>query len=224
MIFLLIFLLLAVSHVHCSIGTSEDEHTPPEMNERKEPTGERTNQLVHIISKENQTHSLMESFALRNRTVLISRETGKAENENEDSDVHELSIIFSNDAARHEDNYSNSTEIIQVSMASTQNYSFGDIFFSIINNTQRIVSYHSSSEAEDTKQERDIHETADDKRVIVIKIEVRKKSIMKPKILNEQKLNVTTTINALKTISENKKFNKILNTPIYYGDFEIVYT
>ena len=58
----------------------------------------------------------------------------------------------------------------------------------------------------------------------MIKIEVRKKSIMKPKILNEQKLNVTTTINTLKTISENKTFNKILNTPIYYGDFEIVYT
>ena len=97
-------------------------------------------------------------------------------------------------------------------MASTQRYSFGDIFFSIRNNTQRIVSYHSSSEVKDIRQERDIHETVDDKRDIVIKFEVSKTSMVKPNIVNEQKLNVTTTINTLNKISEKKTFNKILNT------------
>ena len=97
MIFFLIFLLMPVLNVPCSIGAPEDDHKPSETNERKEPIGERLNQQVHIISKENKTLSLIESFALRNRTVLIFRETGKAENKRGDSDVHELSISFSND-------------------------------------------------------------------------------------------------------------------------------
>ena len=58
----------------------------------------------------------------------------------------------------------------------------------------------------------------------MIKVEVRKKSMVKPQIINKQILYVTTTINPPKTISENNKFNKILNTPIYYADFYIVNT
>ena len=106
-------------------------------------------------------------------------------------------------------------------MVSTQNYSFSDIFIRIRNiNAQGTVPNYPSSEDEKYLKV-DIQEPGDDKREIVLKQEVRKKLKMKPKILNQQELNVTTLINTLKTNSENKTFKKILNTPIYYGDILI---
>ena len=103
-----------------------------------------------------------------------------------------------------------------VPIVSTQNYSFSDIFIRIrnINAQGTVPSYPSSEDEKDFKV--DIQEPGHGKREIVLKQEVRKKLMMKPKILNQ--LNVTTLINTLKTISENKTFKKILNTPIYYGD------
>ena len=219
MIRLIIFLLIPVEYLHRILGTSQDGHIP-EGNERKEPTGERMNQKVHIISKENKTHSLMESHELRNGTFVIFVETGKAGKENEENYFNEVSIILNNDGTGHEDNNSSSTEMIQVPMASTQNYSFSDIFISIRNiNAQGIVpSYSSSEDVKDFKLESDIQEPGDDKRDIVMGKKVWKKIMMNPKILNQQELNVTTTINTLKNFSENKTFKKILNTPIFYGD------
>ena len=97
------------------------------------------------------------------------------------------------------------------------------LFFSIkIIDTQGIVSnYLSSDDDKDIKLESDIQELSDDKRDFVMKKEVPKTIKMKPKILNQKKLNVATTINTLNTISENKTFKKILNTPTYCGHIKI---
>ena len=93
------------------------------------------------------------------------------------------------------------------------------LFFSIKNiDKQGIVSnYLSSDNDKDIKLESDIQEPGDDK----MNKEAREKMMTKLKILNQQELNDTTMINTLKTISENKTFTKILNTPIYYGDIWI---
>ena len=207
---LLIFLLVHVEYLHCK--------QKPEKNERKdkEPTG-TLNQQVHFILKKNKTHSLMESLVLSNMTVVIFVETGKAGKESEENDFNEVSINLSNDGNGHEDDNSRSNEMIQVPMASTQTYSFSDIFISI-RNIKALGIVPSYSRSEDDKLEINIEEPGDDKRDIVLKKEVGKKIMMNQKILNQQELNVITTINTLKTISENKTFTKILNTPIFYGD------
>ena len=155
---LLIVLLVHVEYLHCKQKKERKD---------KEPTG-TLNQQVHFISKKNKTHFLMEFLVLSNMTVVIFVETGKAGKENEENVFNEVSINLRNDGNRNEDDNSMSNEMIQVPMASTQTYSFSDIFISI-RNIKALGIVPSYSRSEDDKLEINIEEPGDHKRDIVLK-------------------------------------------------------
>ena len=208
MIFLLIFLTVSVQW---RLVLSLEEWSP-ERGEKKE-VRERMNHIVYIITKENKTHSLMESHTFSTRredpgsNVVSFVEKGDAKNE--EMDNNDILVVFSNKNTKQEEDQTHSSE---VSNQTPYKESFSDIFINI-----RKMLRGSDFVSNNTKTKDQNYGTSD----IVIQIEVRRKEELNSNILkNKHEPNVHTIINTLKKYSENETFTKILNTPIYYGDIE----
>ena len=177
------------------------------------------NNKVYIFTKENKTLSLLESHNLSNRTedpgsnnVFLVE---KADADNEERDNNYISIVFSNENTKQEEDRTNSSEVIKIPIVSNQTpykESFSVIFINI-----RFFLRGSDFVSNNTKTKDQNYGTSD----IVIQIEVKKKEELNSNILkNKDEPNMQEIINTLKKYSEKETFTKILNTPKYYGDIE----
>ena len=180
MIILLIFLTVSVQW---RLVLSLEEWSP-ELGKKKEVRGEQMNNKVYIITKENKTHSLLESHTLSNRTedpgsnnVFLVE---KADADNEERDNNYISIVFSNENTKQEEDRTNSSEVIKIPIVSNQTpykESFSVIFINI-RNFLRGSDFVSNN----TKTKDQNYGTSD----IVIQIEVKKKEELNSNILKNK--------------------------------------
>ena len=156
---------------------------------------------LHIVSKENKTHSLLESFLIRDTEEdLVEDNVGKV---NEDNDIPNILITITNENVSHAENYPEDIlSPADLSVKPTKN-SVSDIFVIV-----RPSPVHAGRD--DLKQGEDC--SAD----ILIQIAVAGGDAPDQNISQADEFDMPS--NAVNVHSLTSNITSILNTPIYYGD------